>query len=70
MSPHHLVVPTSMLYQAINNEPEAVVPFIPIATVASGGSDIAERLRRLEDVKDMITEQEYMQRRKEILAEI
>ena len=69
--PHHPVAPTSTKYQAINNDPEEAVPFIPIASVSSGGgSDIAERLRRLEDVKEMITEQEYSQKRKEILAEI
>ena len=58
--------PTSMFDQMINNEPEVVVP----TAVPSGGPDVAERLRRLEDVKDIITEQEYTQRRKEILAQI
>ena len=62
------VAPTSIFNHMINNKPEVEVVAEPI--VPSGGSDVAERLRRLEDIKDIITEQEYTQRRKEILAQI
>ena len=70
--PHHPVAPTFTKYQAINHDPEEGVPFLPTATVSSGGgsADIAERLGRLVDLKDLITEQEYTQKRKEILDEI
>ena len=68
--PPHPVAPTSIFDQMINNEPEVVLSTASADTVSSTESDKAERLRRLEEVRDIITEQEYTQRRKEILAQI
>lgn len=69
------VAPTSLFDPKINDEPEVavpsiVIPFVAAVAVSSGEVDVADRLKRLDAINDIITEEEYTQKRKEILAEI